>query len=76
MVLRTENFNIFGVHWKIQLLGGGLEKPIYRGGAGLPKKGGTGTACWFKEGGGLGKKEGRGVFERGWDPNAHYDTNA
>ena len=37
MVLRMKNFNIFGVHWKIQLLGGGLhEKPIE--GEGLPKK--------------------------------------
>ena len=32
MVLRMKNFNIFGVHWKIRLLGrgGGLEKTIYR----------------------------------------------
>ena len=35
-----KNFNILGVHWKIQLLGGGgvHKKPIQRGG--LPKKGG------------------------------------
>ena len=27
--LRMENYNIFGVHWKIQFLeGGALEKPI------------------------------------------------
>ena len=40
MVLRMKNVNIFGIHWKIRLLGGdGLEKPIYKGG-GLPKKGG------------------------------------
>ena len=38
MVLRTKNVNIFGVHWNIRLLGGDLEKPIYRGR--LPKKGG------------------------------------
>ena len=30
MVLRMNNFNILGVHWKIRLLGlaGGHEKPI------------------------------------------------
>ena len=42
MVWRMKSFNIFGVHWKIRLLGegggGGHEKLIYRGG--LPKKGG------------------------------------
>ena len=26
-----KNFNILGVYWKIQLLGGVLEKPIYMG---------------------------------------------
>ena len=26
-------------------------------------------------GGGLGKKEGGGVFERGWQPNAHYGND-
>ena len=26
MVLRMKNFNIFGVHWKIQLLRGGSQK--------------------------------------------------
>ena len=64
MVLRMENFNIFGVHWKIQLLGeGGLEKPIYR--EGLPKKGGgPWTDCWFK-GGGAWQERGGGVFEKG-----------
>ena len=35
MVLRMKNFDILGVHWKIQLLvggGGGVhKKPIYRG---------------------------------------------
>ena len=60
MVLRTKNFNILGVQWKIQLLGGDLEKQIYRGR--LPKKGGGAWAvCWFK--GGLNKKERGGVFE-------------
>ena len=69
MVLRTKNFNIFGVHWKIRLLGGrNLEKPRYRGR--LHKKGGAWTVCWFKRG--LGMKEG-GVYGGGWCPNAHYD---
>ena len=44
MVLRMKNVNILGVHWKIQLLGGGggvgVTKKQYRGGEGLPKKGG------------------------------------
>ena len=31
MVLRMNSFNILGVHWKIQLLGGGYKKPILRG---------------------------------------------
>ena len=38
MGLRMKDFNIFGVHWKIQFLGGVHEKPIYRWG--LPNKGG------------------------------------
>ena len=39
MVLRTKNFNILGIHWKIWLtFRGDLEKPIYRGR--LPKEGG------------------------------------
>ena len=66
-----KNFNFFlggGVHWKIRLLRGGHEKPIYRGDC---LKRGARTVCLFQ--GGLGKKEGGGVFERGgWYPNAHY----
>ena len=57
MVLRMKNFNILGVHWKIQLLGGG------GGGSGktniegrLPKKEGLGQFADLR--GGLGKKEG------------------
>ena len=46
MVLRTKNFNILGVHWKIQFLEGGLEKPIYS--ARLPKKRGW---VWIERGG-------------------------
>ena len=37
MVLRMKNFNIFGVHWKIQLLGVGSWKTNIEEG-GLPKK--------------------------------------
>ena len=49
MVLRMENFNILGVHWKIQLFvgGGGHEKPIYRRDC---LKRGAWTVCWFKGG--------------------------
>ena len=32
-----EKLNIMEVHWKIQFLGGGHKKPIYKGE--LPKKG-------------------------------------
>ena len=42
MGLTMKNFNIYGVHWKIQFLGGGgLMKNQYRGG-GFPKKGDLG----------------------------------
>ena len=53
MVLRTTNFNIFRVHWKIRLLGF-ILKNQYIGG--YCQRGVTWTVCWFK--GGLGKKEG------------------
>ena len=45
--------------------GGGVvpEKPIYREGDFLKR--GAWTVCRFKGGGGLGKKEGGGVFEGG-----------
>ena len=32
MHLRMKNFDILGVHWKIQLLGGEFTKNQYRGG--------------------------------------------
>ena len=35
--VKDENFNIFGVHWKIQILHGEFMKNQYRGG--IPKKG-------------------------------------
>ena len=77
MVLRMKNFDILGVHWKIQLLvggGGGVhKKPIYRG------------DCW-KGGGGLGQFDNlRGAWQEkwgwyfwgggeGWYPNVHYES--
>ena len=62
MSLRMKNFNILGVHWKIQLLGGGgLEKPIYKGG--LPKKGQLGQL--FDLRGAWQERGGWGVFEGG-----------
>ena len=55
-----KNFNIFGVHRKIQFLGGeGHEKPIERGDC--LKRG-----CWRMEGGGAWQEEGC------WYTNAHY----
>ena len=57
-----------GVHWKIWLLGGRVQKTNRKGGY---LKRGPWTVCQFK--GGPGKKEGVGVFEggKGWYPNAH-----
>ena len=57
-----KSFNIFGVHK------GGSLKPNMEGG--LPKNGGTWTACRFNEG--LGKKEGIMFLRGDWYPNAHY----
>ena len=59
MVLRMKN-------WKILLLGGGHEKPIYRGG--LPKKRG---GQFPNLRGGAWQERGGGVFEGCWYPNAH-----
>ena len=58
-----KNFNIWGAHWKIQLLGGGSRKTNIKQGDWL--KGGALTVCQFKLGGGgvLVKKEGGDVFE-------------
>ena len=59
MGLRMKNFNITGVHWKIQFLGGGGGSrtnniPMYRGE--LTKKGGLDSLqIWERDG--LGKKE-------------------
>ena len=61
MVLRTKNFNIFGVHWKIQLLRGGSRKTNTEGGECL-KRGGLGLSADL---------EGGGVFERGVETPMH-----
>ena len=61
MRLRMKNFNIFAVHWKIQISGGGFTKNQYRG-RGCLKRGAF-AVCRFKRG--LGKKEEVGVFEGG-----------
>ena len=66
MALRTKNFNIFGVYWKIRLLGG-ILKNQYIGGDCL--RGGLGQFVGLS-GVELFKKEGGGG---GWYPNAHYD---
>ena len=68
-----KTFNILGVHWRIQLLGG-FTKNQYRGENCLRMRGGW-TVCQFK--GGLARKRGGagGVFERGIDTPmyTHYD---
>ena len=73
MVLRIKNFNIFWVHWKIQLLRGGgrFTKNQYRSG-GLPEKGGR--LRQFVDLRGAWQERGGSVFEEegSWYPNAHY----
>ena len=63
---RMKNFNIFGVHGKIQVLGGqggGVhEKPIYRGDC-LKRDGWAWTVRIFK--GGTWQEGGGGIFEGG-----------
>ena len=75
MVLRMKNFDLFGFHWKMWVLGGGgFTKNQCRGG--FPKKGGGAwTVCRFK-GGGITRK--RVVFLRGVDTPMHtnYDDVA
>ena len=61
MVLRMKNLNVFGVHWKIQLLEGDSRKTNIEGG--LSKKKGAWTVCQFD--GELCKKEGGDVLEVG-----------
>ena len=64
-----KNFNIFGVHWKIRLLGG-ILKNQYIGGDCL-KGGGLGQFVDLR--GELNKKDGVFLRGEGWYPNAHYD---
>ena len=64
MRLRMKNFNIMGVHRKIQFSEGRFTKKQYIGGNCLKRGGGTWTACRFKEG--AWKKSGwGGIFEGG-----------
>ena len=56
MELRMKNFNIMGVHRKIQFLGGGVMKNQYTGGNYLKRGGGPWTVFRLK--GGLPKKRG------------------
>ena len=70
MGLRMKNFNILGVHWEIQFLGGrGYEKPIQMGE--LSERV-VWTVCRFKgRGGGLARNGVVFLREGVWDPNAH-----
>ena len=54
-----KNFDIFGVHWKIQFLGGGVHKKKIEGG--LPKRGGglKQFADWRED---LAKKRGESLI--------------
>ena len=72
MQLRMKNLNIFGVHWAIQLLGqgGGSQKARIEGDC--LKRGEDCDSLGWQVKGGLGKKEGSGVFEGVLYPNAHY----
>ena len=69
MGLKMENFHVFGVYWKFQLLGVGSRKTNIERGAW--------AVCRFK-GGGAWHGIGGGVFDwgggrvvEGWCPNAH-----
>ena len=70
MVLRMKNLNVFGVHWKIQLLEGDSRKTNIEGG--LSKKKGAWTVCQFD--GELCKKEGGDVLEAGGGGGWYVDT--
>ena len=54
--MKDENFNVFGVHGKIQVLEGGFSKNQYIWGDCLKRGGGLGQFADLR--GGLGKKEG------------------
>ena len=78
MGLMIKNFNVMGVHWKIQFLGGEVHVKTFffflRGGVNRLKRWAL-IVCRFKRG--LGKKEKKEemMFLR-WGletPNAHYE---
>ena len=70
MGLRMKNFNIMGVHWKIQFSRVGFtKKPIYRGDC---LRRGAWTVFRFKEI--LGKKKGGRGGGGGWYPNVNYEN--
>ena len=60
-----KNYNILGVHWKIQLLGVGVTKNQYRRGD-CVKGGGSLDSLLIWGGWCFG--------EEGWYPNAHYEV--
>ena len=62
MELRMKNFNIMGVHRKIQFLGGGVMKNQYTGGNYLKRGGGLGQVSDLR---GACRRRGGGVFEEG-----------
>ena len=68
MGLRMENFDIMGVHWKIQFLEGCMKNNILGVNC---LKGESWIVCRFKRA--LGKKEILKFLRWGWDPNAHYE---
>ena len=55
--VKMKNFNIMGVHWKIQFLRGGPEKPIYRGNFPQKNREGRGGGWWKRGGGVFGGRE-------------------
>ena len=65
MGLTMKNFNVLGVHWKTQFLGGGSLKNQYRR-RGLPKRGGAWTVCRFM--GGLARMKGVVLLRGGLTP--------
>ena len=73
MVLRMKNFDIFGVHWKIQLLGeGGSRKTNKEERIAWKRGGGAWTVCRFN---GETWQERVGGVLGGWYHNAHYELS-
>ena len=61
--MKDENFNVFGVHGKIQVLEGGFSKNQYIWGDCLKRGGGAWTVCRSKRG--AWQERGGGVFDGG-----------